>query len=228
MESYAYNNSEYSSSEYNSDRIPATPPRDGALDWNAEIRQDDRYTLLPEGDYVFRVVDVDRETFIGSAKLPPCIQVNLTMQVETPDGPVRIRENLKLCTQMEWLLCSFFRSIGLKEKGKAVVMDWNRVPGARGRFHSKPGTITTSEGKPYDKNFITYLDYDPKIMSQIEAQHSDAREACDDPSFASGFDLKRTSSIATELSRGFGKANGCEACEDEDHGQIDFICIKGH
>ena len=159
MESYAYN-----SSEYNSDRIPATPPRDGALDWNAEIRQDDRYTLLPEGDYVFRVVDVDRETFIGSAKLPPCIQVNLNMQVETPDGPVRIRENLKLCEQMEWLLCAFFRCIGLKEKGKAVGMDWDRVPGARGRFHTKPGTFSGTDGNPYNKNVITFLDYDASKM----------------------------------------------------------------
>ena len=168
MESYASNNTEYSSSEYNSDRIPATPPRDGALDWNAEIRQDDRFTLLPEGDYVFRVVDVDRETFIGSAKLPPCIQVNLTMQVETPEGPARIRENLKLCTQMEWLLCAFFRCIGLKEKGKAVVMDWDRVPGARGRFHTKPGTFSGTDRNPYNKNVITWLDYDAKMMPPDE------------------------------------------------------------
>ena len=37
--------------------------------------------------------------------------------------------------------------------------------------------------------------------NQIEAQRS-------------GFDLKRTSIEATELSRRFGEANGCEAWED--------------
>ena len=171
MESYASNNSEYSSSEYNSDRIPATPPRDGALDWNAEIRQDDRYTLLPEGDYVFRVVDVDRETFIGSAKLPPCIQVNLTMQVETPEGPARIRENLKLCKQMEWLLCAFFRCIGQKKHGERLVMDWNRVVGSRGRAHFKPRTYTDRDGNERQANDVDrFYDWDEKYFPVEESK----------------------------------------------------------
>ena len=43
-----------------------------------------------------------------------------------------VTENLPLHTKMEWKLCQFFTSVGLRKSGERLQMDWPRVIGARG------------------------------------------------------------------------------------------------
>ena len=138
---------------------------DGLLDWDDEIQED--FSILPEGDYLFEVEKMERGTFLGSDKLPPCKEARLTLRVETPDGPVRLWESFRLLRRLTFLIYPFFVSIGVIENGKKGRMDWSRVPGARGRFHSKPGQFTGSDGKMRDKNEITWLPYDPSKMPAV-------------------------------------------------------------
>ena len=92
---------------------------DDLLDWDDEIQEESRdYPILPEGEYLFEVEKMERGTFLGSKKLPPCKEVKLTLRVETPDGPVRLRESFRLLRRFLFLIYPFFVSIGVIEDGE--------------------------------------------------------------------------------------------------------------
>lgn len=109
-----------------------------ALNWDDEITQESTFTLLPEGEYDFKVVNFERAWYDGSDKIPPCNKAIITIKVETPQGEAELKENLFLTTKTEGLLSAFFGSIGLKKKGEPLRMNWGKVIGSTGR--AKVGT----------------------------------------------------------------------------------------
>ena len=141
------------------------------LDWGDAIENDGQeFILLPEGDYVFTVADFERGRFPGSPKIPPCNKASLVLQVKTPEGIARIHTDLILYRSLEWKLSSFFRCIGQKEKGQRLVMDWTRVPGARGRAHIKQRSYTAGDGTLRTVNDVDrFLDYDEAKMPELSA-----------------------------------------------------------
>ena len=106
------------------------------LDWNAEIENEGTPFVVAEpGDYDFTVTGFERARFGGSAKMPPCNQAQLTIQIHIPGeaNPCTIKHNLFLHSKTEWKLCEFFTSIGQRKHGERVSMNWNAVLGASGR-----------------------------------------------------------------------------------------------
>ena len=106
------------------------------LDWDSEIENEGSEFIVAEpGDYDFVVTAFERGRFQGSAKMPPCNQAKLTIRLEIPgsDGICDIKHNLFLHTKSEWKLCEFFTSIGQRQSGQRVAMNWNAVIGSRGR-----------------------------------------------------------------------------------------------
>lgn len=104
-----------------------------ALNWDDEITQESTFTLLPEGEYTFKVVNFERAWYDGSDKIPPCNKAIITIKIETPQGDAEIKENFFLTTKTEGLLSAFFGSIGQKKKGEPLRMNWNKVIGSTGR-----------------------------------------------------------------------------------------------
>ena len=108
------------------------------LAWDASIADDGKggWTLLPPGEYPFRVLRFERARYQPrpGAKLPACNQAKLTVEIA---GSVTVNHNLYLHTSTEGLLCAFFKSIGQRQHGERVVMDWGKVPGATGRCKVK-------------------------------------------------------------------------------------------
>ena len=138
----------------------------GEMGWNDTLENDgDEFVILPEGDYVFKVVSFERGRFQGGDKIPACNEAVLTLAVEYNGGTVNITDRLKLHKSLEWKLAAFFRSIGQKKHGERLVMDWTKVPGADGRAHIKPRKYKDSNGEEKEANNITkYLDYDADKM----------------------------------------------------------------
>lgn len=119
------------------------------LDWDATIANDSPdYITLPAGDYDFEVVDFERGRHGGSANLPSCNKAVVYIKISTAQGVSTIRHQLFLHSKTEGLLCEFFRGIGQRKKGESFTMNWNAVPGARGRC--KVG-IRTYDGKEYNE-----------------------------------------------------------------------------
>ena len=107
---------------------------DRELNWDDTIQNDgESVGLIPPGKYQFRVEKIERARYPGGAKIPPCNQANVTVKIFDEMGDIRsVEEKLKLHTSMEWLLCAFFKSIGLRKEGEALQMRWGEVVGKTG------------------------------------------------------------------------------------------------
>ena len=122
---------------------------DRELDWGDSIENDSHeYILLPEGEYDFVVDHFDRERHNGSEKLPPCWKAVIYLRIETPQGVATVRHNLFLHTRTEGMVCAFFTAIGQRQHGQRITMNWNAVPGSRGR--AKIG-VREYNGKQYNE-----------------------------------------------------------------------------
>lgn len=108
---------------------------DREFGWDDHIEKDNNeFITLPEGDYDFTVESFDRGRHNGSEKLPPCNKAILHIRIEAPEGEVYLTHNLFLHSRVEGLLSAFFTSIGLKKKGEVLRMNWQAVPGCKGRL----------------------------------------------------------------------------------------------
>ena len=138
------------------------------MDWDAELTDDGQERerlILPEGNYVFQVVNLERGRHPGSAKLPPCNKASVTLEITTAEGVARVKTDLYLHMSTEWKISAFFRAIGLKEKGQHVRMDWTKVPEAWGRAHIRPRTYVGSDEKEHVTNEVAwFLDFDPELV----------------------------------------------------------------
>ncbi|MDO5785686.1 MAG: hypothetical protein Q4P20_11550 [Eubacteriales bacterium] len=122
------------------------------LDWEEEIENDGNdFVLLNEGEYDFVVTKFERGRSKGSDKLPPCNMAILTIRV---DDQTTIIENLILHSKMEWKLCQFFTSIGLRKHGEKMRMNWGKVLGATGRCKIIVEDFTGRDGKERQTNRI--------------------------------------------------------------------------
>lgn len=138
-------------------------PNKEFLSFDDEIADDGQSNiLLPEGDYVFEVANVERGRFPGGAKIPECNKVSLTLDVKTEQGTAKVWCDLILHRSVEWKISAFFRSIGLKKRGEPLKMDWNKAFGAQGKAHMKPRTYKNSSGEEKTVNDVErFLDWDP-------------------------------------------------------------------
>ena len=133
---------------------------DRTLDWDDEISHDSEFTLLPEGDYDFTVVSFERGRHAGSAKLTPCNKAILTLRVTDGGETTTITHNLFLHSKTEGMVCSFFTAIGARKHGEKLRMDWNQVPGAKGRCKVYVDEWTGDDGQPRQSNKIKKF-YEP-------------------------------------------------------------------
>jgi hypothetical protein len=131
------------------------------LAWDAEIDQDGGdFTLLPAGEYPFRVVKLEKARFGGKAGgLPPCNQVKLTLDVGDAENSTTINTNLFLHTRTAGFLGAFFRSIGARKHGEKMIMDWSKVQGATGRCKVSIREWTGKDKEKHETNEIkAFLD----------------------------------------------------------------------
>lgn len=116
----------------------------GAIEFGQAISQESQFVEIPDGEYDFKVEDVERGQYNGSEKIPPCNAMRVNLEISMPDGGKgHISENFPLWDNMEWKLSEFFISIGMKKKGEPMpACNWfTEVPGRTGRCRvvQKPG-----------------------------------------------------------------------------------------
>lgn len=142
---------------------------DKELGWNDPIENDGNggsFILLPEGNYPFEVVNLERRRFAGGAKLPPCNQATLTISLN--GGDATVLHNLYLHTKTEGLLCAFFRAIGARKHGQSYAMDWGIVRGKTGMCHVRIRKWTGRDGEGRESNEIAYF-IDPDDVHAVPA-----------------------------------------------------------
>ena len=106
------------------------------LGWNDEIDVNaDDYILLPPGEYDFTVATVEkaRHELKQGGKLPACNKAIIHCIIDQGDKRVTIKNNLFLHTSCMSMLAQFFKSIGQRQSGEKIKMNWQTVPGSTGR-----------------------------------------------------------------------------------------------
>lgn len=141
--------------------------------WEDEITNDSTgFTLLPQGDYHFRVISVERGRHAPSptGKLPACNKAELTIELSDGVQKVQVKHNLYLHSRCEGLLCEFFTSIGQRKHGEALRMNWNAVTGSQGRCKVEIRSWTnTRNGETMQSNEIKRF-YEPDAAAKQPAQ----------------------------------------------------------
>jgi expansin (peptidoglycan-binding protein) len=122
--------------------------------WDDTIEKDSEFTLLPDGDYDYEVIALERGRHAGSDKLPPCNKATVSLRIEGPDGETTIKHNLFLHSTIEGLLCAFFASIGQRKKGERITMNWNTVVGSTGRCKIGTRKWTNDKGEEFISNEV--------------------------------------------------------------------------
>lgn len=112
-----------------------------ALGWDEEIDNvNDDFEIFDPGDYPFEVVNIERATFNGSAKMEASPMAKLTLKLTNPaDGHTsNVFYNLILNEKLNRLIKEFFVSISLvpeEADAKKLATPWNKVVGACGWLH---------------------------------------------------------------------------------------------
>ena len=146
------------------------------LGWNDTIEHDGSdWVLLPAGEYHFRVAGMERKRFGGSAKLPPCNEACLTLEVGDADTSTTITHRLYLHSKCEGLLCAFFRAIGARQHGERLVMDWSKVIGATGRCKVSVRDWTGKDGAVKQSNQVEKF-IDPATAEAKDPATAEAKE----------------------------------------------------
>ena len=72
--------------------------------------------------------------------------------MDAPDGESEMNVNLFLLKRFEWKLCQFFTSIGLRQHGEKLRMNWAAVTGKTGRCRITKRTYKDKNGADRETN----------------------------------------------------------------------------
>ena len=131
------------------------------IDWDDQITDDGEYSgeenvILPEGNYPFEVIKVEKAWYDGSSKIPACNMAKVFLRVDGGDlGKALCVENIYLIERLEWKASAFLRSIGLKKHDEPV--PWSKLThcdGESGRCHVCVDDFTGKDGTAKQSNKI--------------------------------------------------------------------------
>lgn len=131
------------------------PQNDGALGWDDEIV--DEKVLLPDGDYRFEVLKVEKGRFEGSQKMCPCPKAIVTFRISAENGvQVLITENFMLHESMKWKIIELFKATGVmgEDEKKGSMALWNAVIGKTGCCAVEINEYTDRSGNDRENNRI--------------------------------------------------------------------------
>lgn len=110
----------------------------GTIGWDDEVSASDAgesqhnedFVILPDGIYPFTVVKVERGSFKGSQKLPPCNMVRVEIIVDGGEaGRAYVHIRFYMHTSCLWKICQFLEAVGLRRKGDTTAsrIPWEKV-----------------------------------------------------------------------------------------------------
>lgn len=138
------------------------------FDWDDLIPDDGgseslESVLLPEGNYTFTVVKVEKAYYDGSDKIPACPMAKLFLRVDGGDlGTSLCVENVYLYEKMAWKAAQFLRCIGLRKSGEDI--NWRKLidsEGQSGRCQIYVDSFTGRDGEKKQSNKVRRY-FDPE------------------------------------------------------------------
>lgn len=136
---------------------PAQNQPAGALGWDDEIEggSGEAFTLLPEGDYWFKVKLVEKGWFDGSEKMCAAPKAMVTFEIISGADTVELKENFILHENLKWKIANLYASVGLiAEQGEKVKMNWGAVPNRTGICKITVREYIGTDGQKHKTNSI--------------------------------------------------------------------------
>ncbi|MDH5114685.1 hypothetical protein OQI88_09320 [Lactococcus lactis] len=131
------------------------------LGWDDEVEEGSPFVLLPEGNYPFTIIGLEKGIYEKPAnresKIPAnCPKATVTLEFITPTGEKStLTENFYLYKKMQWKINQFFTSIGAPKNPEGKVkMNWGTVLGAKGAASLVVNDYTDRSGNPAQNNRI--------------------------------------------------------------------------
>ncbi len=125
------------------------------IGWDDEIKNESTFSILPAGEYTFKVTKFERARHEGSAKLPACNKAIISMELTNVDGTRGfLQHNLFLHSSTEGMMCAFFTGIGQRKHGEALRPRWNEVVGSTGTCTVGIRKYTNNKGEERETNEI--------------------------------------------------------------------------
>ena len=147
-----------------------------AFSWDDMINNESTFTLVEEGDYDFKVMKVERGRHGGSAKLPACPKVTLTLAILDDSGSelTSLTHNIHMHSSVEGLISAFLLSVGLKKHGEPVrLTEFEKAPGRVGKCHVYKDKWTNDRGEEKENNKIKYfLDAAPAAAQPSQVSYT--------------------------------------------------------
>jgi hypothetical protein len=135
-----------------------------AFGWDDTVQTADDsggdFAVLRPGFATFRISELKRGYFEGSAKMPQCHQMQLTLTCTEADGTSStVYENLPLLSNWLWKLTAFFKAVRLIPEetpaGSNVNLPWNSLAvGQMGYCKVKNRQYTNKKGEQKTTNQI--------------------------------------------------------------------------
>ena len=110
----------------------------GAIGWDDEVSSSDagenaqqnEFVILPDGTYPVTLQKIERGSFKGSQKLPPCNMVKVELLVDGGKaGRAYVYNRFYMHTSTLWQIYQFLEAVGLRKKGDTTAgrIPWEKV-----------------------------------------------------------------------------------------------------
>lgn len=121
-----------------------------SIDFDTPLPPPREYNRLPEGDAHFEILDLKRNRrTIGKYGETPVADLVLSVTPAAGGGTQKLNVSVILNEDFIWKLYQFAAAVGQYEhgSGKAISIDWNKIPGSSGFCVLKHRAYKNKEGE---------------------------------------------------------------------------------
>ena len=128
-------------------------PMDGAVEY------DGSYSLPPEGEYFFTVVDWKKVQTQAKGKMPNHINIKFKLDLENADGQRgTVWDNLRMYQKWVWKYAEIAKAIGHTSPDSTQIrIDWSRFVGASGKVRLSHRVWEKDDGTKETQADLKYI-----------------------------------------------------------------------
>lgn len=129
-------------------------PMDQPFDYEGDFK------LIPDGEYDFRVISLERKEVEAGEKSPQHRKVEFAMEIfDHGDRIGKVTDNIPMLGKFKWKYVAFGRSIGqvAPDQTKGILIDFRKVIGAEGRCKVSVRKFKKRDGSDGESNQVEYL-----------------------------------------------------------------------
>ena len=139
-----------------------------AVPMDGEIEVENENQIIPEGEYLFRIVSMKREQVEKTEKMPNHTNIRFQIKLEHPDGTSagNAFDNIRMYMKWAWKFSDIAKSIGhTPPDSRSCRIAWDKFVGAEGRVKVTIRDWKKSDGTIEKQNAFKYLPPAPREES---------------------------------------------------------------